>query len=50
MGNALWKEDIEDGVKLLESIILNCCVKVKTADFHKIGLKKISERMTFQRT
>ena len=39
MGNALWKEDIEDGVKLLESIILNCCVKVKTADFRKIGLK-----------
>ena len=39
MGNALWKEDIEDRVKLLESITLNCCVKVKMADFRQIGLK-----------
>ena len=39
MGNTLWKEDIEDGVKLLESIILNCCVKVKMANFCKIGLE-----------
>ena len=39
MGHAFWKENIEDGVKLLGSKILNCCVKITTADLRKIGLK-----------
>ena len=28
MGHTLWKESVEDRVKLLESNILNCCVMV----------------------
>ena len=39
MGHAFWKENIEDRVKLLESIVLNCCVNVTTADLRKTGLK-----------
>ena len=39
MGHAFWKENIEDRVKLLESNVLNCCLKITTADLHKIGLK-----------
>ena len=39
MGRTFWKENIADKVKLLESIILNYCVKVTTVDLRKIGLK-----------
>ena len=39
MGHAFWKKDIEDKVKLLESNVLNCCLKITTADLRKIGLK-----------
>ena len=39
MGHAFWKENIEDRVILLESIILNCCVKATMADLHKEGLR-----------
>ena len=39
MGQAFWKENIEDRVKLLGSNVLNCCLKITTADLHKIGLK-----------
>ena len=44
MGHVFWKERIEDGVKLLESNILNCCIKKSTANLLKI------KGMTFQRT
>ena len=37
MGHAFCKEDIEDTVKLLESIVF-CSLKITMADFHKIGL------------
>ena len=39
MGQAFWKENIEDRVKLLGSNVLNCCLKITTADLGKIGLK-----------
>ena len=39
MGQAFWKENIEDRVKLLGSNVLNCCLKITTANLHKIGLK-----------
>ena len=39
MGHAFWKENVEEGVKLLKSSVLNCCVKVTTADLRKVGLK-----------
>ena len=39
MGHAFWKENIEVRVKLLESNVLNCCLKITTADLRKIGLK-----------
>ena len=39
MGQAFWKENIEDRVKLLGSNVLNCCLKITTADLRKIGLK-----------
>ena len=40
MGHAFWKENIEDRVKLLESNIIKCCLKITTANYlHKIGLK-----------
>ena len=35
----IWKENIEERVQVLESIVLNSCVKVPTGDLHKIGLK-----------
>ena len=44
MGHAFRKERIEDRVKLLESNILNCCIKKTTANLFKI------KEMTFQRT
>ena len=39
MGQAFWKENIEDRVKLLGSNVLNCFLKITTADLRKIGLK-----------
>ena len=39
MGHAFWKENIEGRVKLLKSIILNCCIKVTTAYLCEKGLK-----------
>ena len=39
MGHAFWKENIEDRVKLLESNILNWCLKITMADLWKVGLK-----------
>ena len=40
MGHAFWKENIEDRVKLLESNVIECCLKITTANYlHKIGLK-----------
>ena len=38
MGQTLWKESIEDRVKLLESNVLNCCLQI-IADLRKIGRK-----------
>ena len=35
----IWKENIEERVQVLESIVLNSCVKVPKIDLHKIGLK-----------
>ena len=35
----IWKENIEERVQVLESIVLNSCVKVPKGDLHKIGLK-----------
>ena len=45
MGHTLWKESVEDRVKLLESNVLNCCLKIM-ADLRKIGRKssKISQQ------
>ena len=37
VGHAFWKESNEDGVKLLESDVSNCCLKKPMADLHKIG-------------
>ena len=39
IGHAFWKEKIEDRVKLLGINVLNCCLKITTADLRKIGLK-----------
>ena len=39
MSHAFWKENIEDRVKLLESNVLNCCLKITTADLGKTGLE-----------
>ena len=39
MGHAFWKENIEDKTKLLESNVLNCCLRITMADLRKIGLK-----------
>ena len=36
MGHAFWKENIEDSVKLLESNVLNCCIKMTKANLCKI--------------
>ena len=41
MGHAFWKENIED--LLLESNILNCCLKITMADLRKITELKIRE-------
>ena len=40
-GQAFWKENIEDRVKLLELNVLNCYLKTTMANLHKIpvGLK-----------
>ena len=38
MGHAFWKQNIGDRVKLLGSNVLNCCLKITTADLCKIGL------------
>ena len=38
MGHAFWKENVADSVKLLRSNVLNCRLKITTADLHKIGL------------
>ena len=38
MGHA-WEENVEDREKLLESNVLNCPLKITTANLHKIGLK-----------
>ena len=39
MGHGFRKESIEDRVELLESDVLNCCLKITMADLYKIGLK-----------
>ena len=39
IGHTFWKEKIEDRVKLLGINVLNCCLKITTADLRKIGLK-----------
>ena len=39
MGHAFGTENVEDRAKLLESNVLNCCLKITTADLSKIGLK-----------
>ena len=39
MSRAFWKENIKDKVKLLEPNVLNCCLKITTANLRKIGLK-----------
>ena len=39
MGHSFWKENIEERVKLLESKVFNCCLKITTADLCKIGVK-----------
>ena len=39
MGHTFWKENIEDRVKLLESKVFNCCLKITMADLCKIGVK-----------
>ena len=41
LGHPMWEENIKVIVKLLESNILNCCLKITMADLHKIGLKII---------
>ena len=45
--NIFWKEIVSDRVKVLESNVLNCCLKITTADLRKI--LKISEgKFAFQ--
>ena len=39
MCHPLWKANIEDRVKLLESNVLNYCLKITTADLRKIDQK-----------
>ena len=38
MGHAFWKKSIEDRVNNMGSIVLNCCLKITTANLHKNGL------------
>ena len=45
--HSFWKEDTEDRVKLLESNIVNCCLKITMTNLCKIGPKM---RVMFQRT
>ena len=46
MGHAFWKERIGDRVKLLESNILNYCLKKTTANLLKInGINDVSENL-----
>ena len=37
MGRPLWKENIENKVKLLESNVSTSCRKITAADLRKIG-------------
>ena len=39
MGHTFWKENVEDRVKLLESKVFNCCLKVTMAGLREIGVK-----------
>ena len=39
MGQAFWKENIEDRVNILGSNVLDCCLKITIANLHKSGLK-----------
>ena len=40
LGQAFWKENIEDKVKLLElNVLNNCCLQTTMTNLHKIGLK-----------
>ena len=39
MGHTFWKENTEDRVKLLGSIVLNCYLKITMANLCKLGLK-----------
>ena len=38
-GQAFWKGNIEDRVKLLELNVLNCYLRTTMANLRKIGLK-----------
>ena len=47
MGHAFWKENIEDKVKLLGSNVLNCCLKITTANllnrsYNELRFKELS--------
>ena len=37
--HTFWQKNIEDRIKLLESNVLNCCLKITTVYLRKIGLK-----------
>ena len=39
MGHAFWKENVDVRVKLLESNVLNGCLKITMVHLHKIGLE-----------
>ena len=39
MNHSCWKQNIEERVKLLESKVFNCCLKITMADLCKIGVK-----------
>ena len=39
MGHAFWKENTGDRVKLLESNILNWCLKITMVNLCKVGLE-----------
>ena len=39
MCHPIWKENIEDSVKLLESNVLNYCLKITKANLRKIDHK-----------
>ena len=46
MDHSFWKENIKDRVKLLESNILNCWLKITMTDVCKIGLKIVRKIQT----